>query len=198
MTVTTKTPVVAKPATPPLATKLAAPLAKSAAPAANGTAVGATATPTAATTSPAAKPAAQKLPSPIQALGLGQKDAAKYVRLAGAFIHAKEYDGAEGAAEVATACDPQDFNAWVALGVARARMQHFAEALPAYLNALKLNPNDVACWTDVGELYVSLLDFQKAADALKQAMELDPKAEHPSGRRARAIVARVIGQLKKR
>jgi len=174
MPVTTKTPVAAKPA----AVKPVAPGA----------------TPSAASSSTAAR----ELPSPVQALGLTKHDAAKYVRLAGAFIHAKEYEGAEGAAEVATACDPQDFDAWVTLGVSRARLQRFTEALPAYLNALKINPSDVACWTDLGEIYVSLLDFQKASEALKQAMELDPKAEHPSGRRARAIVARVIGQLKKR
>jgi cytochrome c-type biogenesis protein CcmH/NrfG len=134
--------------------------------------------------------------SVVEILGLKKEDAARFVKLAAQNIKEKDFDSAEAAAEVATACDPKLAEAWISLGVARAKLKNFAEAVPCYHKALELRPDDIACWTDLGELYVGLLDYPRAAEALKQAMLLDPEAEHPFGRRARAIVGRALSMLR--
>ena len=130
-------------------------------------------------------------------LGLEGKSSADYTRLADFFLANGELEGAEGAAELALAISPDDADAWVALGAARAKRKAYREAVPAYLEALRRRPNDIAAWTDLGETYVYLMDFEHAGAALERALELDPKGENPWGRRARAIVARVLKQLRK-
>ena len=131
------------------------------------------------------------------ALALGTKNASDYTRLAHFLLQQGEPTGAEGAAELATAIAPEDADAWAALGAARAKAKNYRDAVPAYLEALRLRPTDIACWTDLGETYVYLFELTHAAAALERALELDPEAEDPWGRRARAIVARVVRQLRK-
>jgi cytochrome c-type biogenesis protein CcmH/NrfG len=131
-------------------------------------------------------------------LGLEGKNAGDYCKLAELFLSSGHNEGAEGAAELALALDAEEPGAWAALGAARAKMKRYAEAVPAYLEALKRRPDDIASWTDLGEVYVYLMDFEHAAQALKQALELDPDGRDLWGRRARAIVARVVKQLRSR
>ena len=45
-------------------------------------------------------------------------------------------------------------------------------------------------------LHASRSAIRQRLAALRQAMLLDPKAQHPSGRRARAVVGRTVGLLK--
>jgi cytochrome c-type biogenesis protein CcmH/NrfG len=118
-----------------------------------------------------------------------------YTRLAYFFLQHGEPQGAEHAAALAVAAGA-NADAWVALATARARQRRFAEAVPAYREALRERPDDVACWTDLGESYVYLMDFACAAEALGRALALDPQGADPWGRRARAIVARVLKQLR--
>lgn len=126
------------------------------------------------------------------------EDATKLVRIAAAFAADQDWEAAEGAAELAAACDPQSFEAWSTLGALRARQKNYERAIPCYVKALELAPNDIQSWTDLGELFTLMMDYEKAAAALRQAMTLDPKAEHPGGRRARAIVGRTLALLKKK
>lgn len=131
------------------------------------------------------------------ALALGGKDSNDYCKLADFFLANGEAEGAEGAAEMAVTLDAANARAWSALGAARARLKRYTLAVPAFLEALKLAPQDITCWTDLGETYVYLMDFEHAAAALQQALLLDPEAKDPWGRRARAIVVRVMKQLKR-
>lgn len=131
------------------------------------------------------------------ALCLSPDRAPDYARLAGFFLQNQELEGAEGAAEMSVALSGECVDGWIALGTARAKLKKYQEAVPAYLEALRRRPDDVASWTDLGECYVYLMDFPHAAQALERALELDPNGESPWGRRARAIVARVLKQLRK-
>lgn len=124
-------------------------------------------------------------------------DSGRYLSLAATFLQADDLEGAEAAAELATSCDESSGDAWIALGVARARQKKWELAAEAYEKAAALKPTEVGVWTDLGETYVSMSEFIKAAAALKQACELDPKAEHPAGRRARAVVGRTLAILRK-
>jgi cytochrome c-type biogenesis protein CcmH/NrfG len=124
-------------------------------------------------------------------------DAPHFCKLAAHFLKDKRFDAAEGAAEIAASLMPKSFDAWFLLAVARARQEDRAGAAFAYLKALEIVPGHIGCWTDLGEIYVALLEYKKAAAALRQAMLLDPDAQHPSGRRARAVVGKVVTKLKK-
>ena len=127
-----------------------------------------------------------------------QEDAPRFVQLAAAFVKEADLDAGEGAAELAVATDPTSVDAWLMLGVCRARMKNYERAVPCYVKALELRPDDIAAWCDLGELFTLMMDYDRAAAALRQAMTLDPNADHPSGRRARAIVGRTLALLKKK
>lgn len=127
---------------------------------------------------------------------LEPRHATEFLQVAAAALAEGKAKMAEAAAEVAVQCDPNLQAAWSALGAARAKLNSFAEAVPCYVRALELEPSDVAAWCSLGELYISLLDYTKAAEALKQCMLLDPKAEHPSGIRARLVVINTLKMLK--
>ena len=103
---------------------------------------------------------------------------------------------AEAAAEAAVALSPEDAAAWVMLGSARARQSKHKPAIAAFERALRITPNDVTCHTSLGELFIELGAYSQAAAALERAMSLDPNAEHPFGRRARALVAKTLQKLK--
>ena len=127
-----------------------------------------------------------------------KEDAAKFAQLSAAFVNENDLEAAEGAAEFAVAADKASFDAWLMLGVCRARKKNYEPAVPCYVKALELRPDDVAAWCDLGELFTLMMDYDRAAAALRQAMTLDPNADHPSGRRARAIVGRTLAMLKKK
>lgn len=118
-----------------------------------------------------------------------------YTRLAHFFLENDEPEGAGYAAELALHTGGTT-DAWVALATARARQKRYAEASRAYERALAQRPDDVAAWTDLGECFVYLMDLPRAAAAFGRALDLDPHGENPWGRRARALVARVLKQLR--
>ncbi len=128
---------------------------------------------------------------------LVKADAPRFVQMASALVQSEDLEAAEGAAELATIADPQHADAWLTLGIVRARRNEYTRAIPDYIRALELRPDDVSSWCDLGELYTLMGDYQKAAAALRQAMVLDPNADHPAGRRARAIVGRSLARLAK-
>jgi Flp pilus assembly protein TadD len=128
---------------------------------------------------------------------LHPSDAPRLAKLAAHYYTEGDFENAETSAALAATADPKTFAAWLTLGLCHARQNNHEDAVAAYLKALALQPNDVACWTDLGEIYLSLVRYEAAAAALRQAMLLDPKAAHPAGRRARAIAAQTMAQLKK-
>lgn len=103
--------------------------------------------------------------------------------------------GAELAAKTVLATDRDNHAAWMILGGSVAKQKYFRLAVQCFEHALRLRPNDVDAWVALGESFVSLLDYKGASVALRRALELDPRAEHPAGRRARAIVGRTIHKL---
>jgi Tfp pilus assembly protein PilF len=120
----------------------------------------------------------------------------RLVGLAAKLCQGGDFIAAEGAAEAALLMTPTEHDAWVVLGTAHARQGHHERAVRCFEQAIALAPNDVASHTDLGELLLELGAYSRAAAALERAMELDPKAEHPSGRRARAIVAKTLTKLR--
>jgi cytochrome c-type biogenesis protein CcmH/NrfG len=128
---------------------------------------------------------------------LPREDGARLLKLAALQLREKDYASAEAAALLVTAADPTSADAWLIVGVARAKRDEHARALPAYLRALELRPSDISAWTDLGEVYLTLLRNEEAAAAFRQAIRLDPEALHPAGRRARAVVGRTLSELKR-
>jgi cytochrome c-type biogenesis protein CcmH/NrfG len=126
------------------------------------------------------------------------RDAVAFVQLAGHLLAEEHFEAAEAAAGLAVVADRSSFRAWLALGVARARQGRHSAAIEAYLHALALDPKHVAAWCDLGELYLARLDCAQAAAAFRQVIALDPDAQHPSGRRARAVAVKTLGKLKQR
>ena len=132
----------------------------------------------------------------VELLGLTAEDAARLTRLAAGFHVAEDFPAAETTAELATQCAPNLFEAWALLGAARGRQKKLTEAKVAYERAVALRPNDIVTLTDLGEVEIQLMEYEKAAGYLRRALELDPKATHPSGRRARAVVGRTLALLR--
>ncbi len=115
---------------------------------------------------------------------------------AAACLQKDELPGCEAAAEAAIALEPAHHPSWVLLATSLAKQNKHERAVACFERAVQLDPKDVASHTSLGELYIELGAYTRAAAALKNAMELDPAAEHPSGRRARALVARTLSTLK--
>jgi tetratricopeptide (TPR) repeat protein len=130
-------------------------------------------------------------------LGLRKEDAPRFIALAARFLEQKDADAAQAAAEAAVACDGDSADAIFALGVTLAHNKEFTRAAACFEKVAAARPNDVAVWTNLGECHLSGMRYAAAADAFRRAMELDPNSEHPSGRRARAIVARTLIKLQK-
>jgi cytochrome c-type biogenesis protein CcmH/NrfG len=107
----------------------------------------------------------------------------------------EDYECAELAAKTALANDRENHAAWMVLGGSLAKQKYFRLAVECFEHALRLRPNDLEAWVSVAESLVSQLDYAGAAVALERALTLDPRAEHPAGRRARAIVGRTINKL---
>ena len=128
---------------------------------------------------------------------LTRRDGEQLLMLASKCLVDNDLEGAQTAAAMACVAAPAMPEAWVALGVARARHGDHAGAVEPFIKALALRPRDVQLWCDLGECYVTLMKYAEAAAALKQAMLLDPNLQHPAGRRARAVAAKTMAQLRK-
>lgn len=123
-------------------------------------------------------------------------DANKWVALAAKLLEDGELVAAEGAAEAALALAASTHDAWVVLGTAHARQRKHERAVVCFEQAVAIDPKDVGSYVDLGESLLELGAYARAAAALDKAMSLDPAAEHPSGRRARAIVAKTLSKLR--
>jgi Flp pilus assembly protein TadD len=116
--------------------------------------------------------------------------------LAAAAVEAKRWQEAMEHAQAATVLDSKSFEAWVLLGIAKARLKDLREAVLCFQRALEQRPDDLQTWVDLGEVCLGINDFHRAGKALGRAIELDPNAEHPAGRRARALAGRAIIRLR--
>ena len=127
-----------------------------------------------------------------------QHDAAVYRHLALSLAHQGALDDAEAAARLSVTLDASSAESWKLLGTVRARRGDHRGAAKAYEEALTRAPADISTWSDLGEVCVSLLAFADATRAFKRVLELDPDAAHPSGRRARMVIAKTIKSLQQK
>jgi len=73
--------------------------------------------------------------------------------------------------------NPNNVNAWIALGNAQMDAQRFAEAIIAYQRALELDPKNVDVRVDMGTCYRGVHQPEKAVEEYRKAMKIDPR--HP-------------------
>lgn len=97
-----------------------------------------------------------------------------------------------------TTLNPLDANLWVWLGSTYHNMENVDEAVVAYSRALQCDPTHVTALANRGELRLIKKEHQAGFDDLKTAVQNDPKGEDPTTVRARAILATVAQQLRKR
>ena len=128
---------------------------------------------------------------------LPARDGPRLLKLSAQCLVEKDYEGAQTAAAMAVTAAPDLFEAWVALGVSRAKFGDHGGAVEPFIRALALQPKAIQCWCDLGECYLTLMRYKEAAASFKQAMLLDPESKHPAGRRARAVSAKTMAQLRK-
>lgn len=95
---------------------------------------------------------------------------------------------AVAALEEAVIAEPNRAELQFAYGIALAKSGQTDSALEVLARGLQLEPSSVEVWCIVAELSLDRLDYAAAAVALQKCLTLDPRAEHPSGRRARALV----------
>jgi cytochrome c-type biogenesis protein CcmH/NrfG len=98
----------------------------------------------------------------------------------------------------AVALDPAQPSFWNGYAIALAQSHSLDEAVEACKTSLRLAPTDVAVWCILGEIHYDRGDLKSAAEAFARCFALDPRARHPSGLRARALVRRIDKMLKKR
>jgi Flp pilus assembly protein TadD len=104
-------------------------------------------------------------------------------------IEGQELDAAIELGKAAVANAPRaEF--YALLGLACARRGLADAGIDAFQRALRIDVADIATWTDLAEAQIERCDYDGASLALHFACELDPRAEHPSGKRARILIAR--------
>lgn len=121
----------------------------------------------------------------------------RLARFGVAALEQGELNQAIAALEEAVKREPNRVDLLNALGIALARALRPVDALRYLQKSLLLAADDVEVLCVVGELSVERLDYDTAAKVLKRCLELDPKAQHPAGVRARALIKKAEKQLKK-
>lgn len=98
--------------------------------------------------------------------------------------------------------NPFDSYFHVALGSIYQRLEMLEESFNHYESAIQLYDQDIVAWANLGEVALELATrlvsqdpvaagtrFEQAVEALGRAIALDVDGRHPSGLRARALVA---------
>ena len=73
--------------------------------------------------------------------------------------------------------NPQNAEAWIALGNAYFDLKENQKAIEAYNKALEIDPKNANVWTDLGVMYRRNGQPQKAVEAFDKAIAADPKHE---------------------
>ncbi len=112
----------------------------------------------------------------------------RLARLGWSALNADRLNAAAAALQEAVLARPNHADFQFAYGLALAKLGHIDLALEVLARGLALEPTNVDVWCIVGELALDKMDYKAAATALGKCLKLDPKAEHPAGRRARAVI----------
>ncbi len=111
-------------------------------------------------------------------------------------VKAEQIDQACTSLAEAVALAPAVPDYWAAYGVALTKAFRLGDAADAFRRCLALDAKNIFVWCNLAEVSLERTDYAGTAVAIKRCMELDPKAEHPSGLRARALVRRAEKKLK--
>ena len=106
------------------------------------------------------------------------------------------YDDAQTVYEGLVIGNPYDAYFHTMLGAIYAKKNMHEEAAEEYSIAIELDPKNISAYVNRGELLLQHGEFEYAMDDLKAAIDLDPKAENPSGIRARALAAATAAIIK--
>jgi tetratricopeptide (TPR) repeat protein len=71
--------------------------------------------------------------------------------------------------------NPNNKDAWIALGNAQMDSQHFADAIISYQRALELDPKNVDVRVDMGTCYRGVGQPQRALEEYQRALKIDPR-----------------------
>ena len=124
-------------------------------------------------------------------------NASELVSAAAVFLDQGDLDAAIGAAEAATLLDPDSALAWAALGNALARAKKLERAAECFDEAIDIDPDDLANYVSLGEVLLDIGAYKLAAEFLDEACKRDTTGATPAGRRARVLIAKALGALRK-
>ncbi len=77
--------------------------------------------------------------------------------------------------ETLAKANPNNKDAWIALGNAQMDSQRYAEAIIAYQRALDLDPKNVDVRVDMGTCYRGVGQPQRALEEYQRALKIDPR-----------------------
>ena len=91
-----------------------------------------------------------------------------------ALLKQGKYKAAESHLETVVLLDPNDSEAYAALGLSRFKLDKLESAAAAYLKSIDINPTAEA-YSDVGLIFVNQGQFKRAIPALQQALKIQPE-----------------------
>jgi tetratricopeptide (TPR) repeat protein len=102
-------------------------------------------------------------------------------------LHAQKFDAAAESFTKAVRADEKLFEAWHDLGVARARLGQWSEAVDAFRAALALQPASRRTLVALGEVYGRTGDWEEAAKLYAERVAADPKDDDLRLRQIQAL-----------
>jgi tetratricopeptide (TPR) repeat protein len=102
-------------------------------------------------------------------------------------LHAQKFDAAAEAFTKAVRADEKLFEAWHDLGVSRARLGQWSEAVDAFRAALALQPASRRTLVALGEVYGRTGDWEEAAKLYAERLAADPKDDELRLRQLQAL-----------
>ena len=74
--------------------------------------------------------------------------------------------------------DAEDYNAWIALALARLRGGRSADGIDALERATRLRKEEPLAWQNLGYAYLNVNNFTRSAQVYRQAIALNPRDAH--------------------
>jgi tetratricopeptide (TPR) repeat protein len=128
--------------------------------------------------------------------GMSMEEAYAIADLGYTLFEQGRYDDSQTVYEGLVIGNPYDAYFHTMLGAIYAKKNMHEEAAEEYSIAIELDPKNISALVNRGELLLQHGEFEYAMEDLKKAIDLDPKAENPSGIRARALAAATAAIIK--
>jgi tetratricopeptide (TPR) repeat protein len=97
-----------------------------------------------------------------------------YVFRAQIYIHLSRWDKAIESLELASDCNPDNFDAWFLQGFCLEKLESQEKALEKYEIALEIDKNSYKAWHRKGLCLISLKRYQEATQCFKKLTEVEP------------------------